>query len=112
MKICTDTVYECEYCGRISKSKGGTSNHERLCRHNPINQSCCTSCKFLEKQRNIDRTGTSFDNPEVTTNFICTRYNKKMYHPRIKKLQIDTREAIIRHCDEKMPLYCSEYQKD
>lgn len=112
MKICTDVVYECEHCGRISKSKGGTSNHERLCRHNPINQSCCTSCKFLEKHRNIDRTGTSFDNPEVTTNFICTLFNVKMYHPRIKKLQIDTREAIIRHCDEKMPSCCSEYQKD
>ena len=87
MKICTDTIYECEYCGRISKSKGGTSNHERLCRHNPINQSCCTSCKFLEKQRNVTKTDIPFDYNRVTTNFICTRFNKKLYHPRIKNFK-------------------------
>lgn len=48
MKIYTKTVYECAYCGKISKNAGGMGNHEHRCRKNPNIRPRCFDCKHYE----------------------------------------------------------------
>lgn len=44
------TIYQCEYCNKISLSKGGMAVHEKHCKNNPANHLLCASCKFCEKE--------------------------------------------------------------
>ena len=52
MKILENTtIYQCEYCGRISLSNGGTKYHERFCKKNlniPTSSADCFSCSLLK----------------------------------------------------------------
>lgn len=48
MKVVSRTVYECEFCGKISKSKSGIKIHEKYCRKNPENKTYCYECKYCE----------------------------------------------------------------
>lgn len=45
MRIASRTVYECEYCGKLSKSKTGIKLHEKTCKSNPVNQTYCYDCE-------------------------------------------------------------------
>jgi len=45
MKKATKTVYECEFCGKLSYNAGGMHNHEKRCKKNPVNIPMCWDCK-------------------------------------------------------------------
>ena len=38
------TIFQCEYCNKISYSAGGMRLHEICCKKNPINMTPCASC--------------------------------------------------------------------
>lgn len=40
------TVFECDYCKKLYRSKSGILKHEKRCFHNPVTKSCI-SCQFL-----------------------------------------------------------------
>lgn len=40
------TVFECDYCKKLYKSKSGILKHEKRCFNNPVTKSCI-SCQFL-----------------------------------------------------------------
>lgn len=48
MKVVSITVYECEFCGKISKSKSGIKTHEKFCRKNPENKTYCYECEYCK----------------------------------------------------------------
>lgn len=48
MKVVSRTVYECEFCGKIFKSKSGIKIHEKFCRKNPENRTYCYECEHCE----------------------------------------------------------------
>lgn len=49
-KIENQTVYQCSYCSKISKSVAGIYQHEKFCRKNPHNNFICTFCIHLRKE--------------------------------------------------------------
>lgn len=52
MKLYEKKVYECEYCGKISKSAGAMTLHERRCRKNPNVRPLCWKCKHCHSEYN------------------------------------------------------------
>jgi len=42
----TITAYECDFCKKLYRSRGGISNHEKRCFYNSATRSCIT-CQFL-----------------------------------------------------------------
>lgn len=134
MKILDNTtIYQCEYCGRISLSKGGTKYHERFCKKNPNIPSAgadCFSCSLLKvvdaDGERPDCHGCAFRYFECDTgysdcekdwedcqrqpkNFICTKTGKKMYYAyKVHRMAKEKRNAIIARCDCQMPQECPE----
>lgn len=56
MKVVSRTVYECEFCGKISKSNNGIKLHEKTCKRNPINKTYCydcENCKSIDKKYEV-----------------------------------------------------------
>lgn len=96
MKILENTTaYKCEYCGKVSLSKGGLAIHEKRCRRNPVNQSICTTCKWCKK--------VMYDiNFQPMTDFICMKDGSKMYSPKIMYRNKVARPKIIERCDRPM----------
>ena len=47
MKKATKTVYECEFCGKLSYNAGAMHNHEARCKKNPVNIPRCWGCEHL-----------------------------------------------------------------
>jgi hypothetical protein len=43
-KIINATIFQCEFCNKISYSAGGMRLHEISCKKNPINLTPCASC--------------------------------------------------------------------
>lgn len=137
MKIIENkTVYQCEYCGRVSLSRGGTKYHERFCKKNPNVHigSDCFSCSLLKI---VDAEGekpmcygcmyryfewdTGYsdceknweDCPRQPKDFICTKTGKKMYYAyKVLRMAKDNREAIIARCDCPMPLECKDQVRE
>ena len=52
MKLYEKKVYECEHCGKISKSAGAMTLHERRCRKNPNIRPLCWKCKHCHTEYN------------------------------------------------------------
>ena len=46
MKQETIKAYCCEFCGKISRSAGAISQHERRCRKNPRTAAICYKCEY------------------------------------------------------------------
>lgn len=46
-----DKAYQCEYCGKIFTTKGGTHTHESHCRRNERNARACYTCKHYDDAR-------------------------------------------------------------
>lgn len=44
-------AYQCEYCGKIFATKGGTHTHESHCRRNERNARACYTCKHYDPER-------------------------------------------------------------
>lgn len=85
MKPYKGNVYECEYCGKISKVAGAMGRHEKSCRKNPINICLCWTCGHFDEVTSgngellffEDRHGT-----ECSVSFLphtCRATGKKMY---------------------------------
>ena len=47
MQLVKVPVYQCEFCTKISISKGGIARHEKTCRHSPSVRPRCWSCKHF-----------------------------------------------------------------
>lgn len=97
MKLYNKKVYECEHCGKISKSAGGMAVHEKTCRKNPNVRPLCWSCRHFDNAYN--------DEEEVT--FIvfdawAGEYPRKA-DMRPSRCQIDRSKLYNRigvHCEE------------
>lgn len=77
MKQVKETVYECDFCGRLSKSKRGTKWHEKKCKKNPNNQHSCFFCEYLEVVEPEPYGGDGYEftclNPK------CKFYQRELY---------------------------------
>lgn len=126
-------VYQCEYCTRVSLSKGGIKTHEHYCKNNPNRKTPCASCKHLIKTvKEIDEfsdrcngciyryfewdTGYSectkdeCPNPTREVTFTCEVTGKKMYYAhKLRGMRIEAKEAILSRCDCPMPCECDLY---
>lgn len=141
MKTITDKkVYQCEFCGRFSFSKGGMAVREMNCKKNPKNWTDCASCVYLKvESRRIEGSEGErcsrcpnyyfeYDNgySECTknddyncdgsiyiTDFICEKTGKKMYYEKkIRMMRKEKREEIIKRCDCAMPNECEIIRKE
>jgi hypothetical protein len=107
MKVSLEKVYQCEHCGKKTRSASSTSRHEKFCRLNPVNEHICFQyCIHLKKEIR-----TIYDDGEPSyweTDMICTaKNNLKMYSYLIeKKLNFDKR--WIKGL-ERMPLDCDKF---
>lgn len=129
MKILKDVIiYQCEFCGKVSLSRGGLANHERFCRvkHEYKDGSPCFGCKLLTT-RNIkpeyDAARCLYCNhydiidgclsdicihPYV--DFVCRLSGKAMYYPpRIAARSKEIQEKIIKRCNCAMPKECGDF---
>ena len=61
MKVVSRTVYECEFCGKISKSKSGIKTHEKFCRKNPENKTYCYECEHSKSRKKEYTAYSNFD---------------------------------------------------
>lgn len=120
-KIENQTVYQCSYCSKISKSAAGIYQHEKFCRKNPHNNFICPFCIHLRKEEHLSEEGEKCEtcglNNEITgdrpnssygcdvrikyTDFICEIDGSKMYAPNriIRKLSF---KSIKDRCDKPM----------
>lgn len=115
-KLENQTIFQCSYCSRISKSAAGIYVHEIHCKKNPHNQLLCVSCIHCKKEEYLSDEGEkcntcyygndiygdcrNCDGRIVITNFICDIDNKKMYSPKIR-LRAFAKDVIAR-CDRPM----------
>lgn len=60
--------YKCDYCSRMSSSKGAMTNHETHCRKNPNNKPMCDNCNWL---------WFGFKNQERTRVLVEDRYHEE-----------------------------------
>lgn len=139
MKSITDkTVYKCEFCGKLSLSKGAMTIHEINCRRNPKNWTDCASCQYLKVKRHVientigqrckrcsyfdyDNYGyaectnndDNCDGSLYITDFICEKTGKKMYYEKkVRMMKREKREEIIGRCDCAMPSECEILKKE
>jgi hypothetical protein len=78
-------AYQCEFCLKIYKSKGGCRKHESRCFANPVMRSC-RSCKYATKEQE-----TIYVPPQGDQNYgdadydietiICRITEKYLHHP-------------------------------
>lgn len=100
-KIENQTVYQCSYCSKISKSAAGIYQHEKFCRKNPHNNFICAFCIHLRREEHLSEEGEKCEicvfNNDITgdcllpssgcngrikyTDFICEIDGSKMYAP-------------------------------
>ena len=106
MKVALEKVYECEHCGKKTRSASSTSRHEKFCPMNPVNKHICFDyCIHLEKTAK-----TIYDDGEPSyweTTMLCKAKNIKMYSYILeKRLNFDKRwiQGLTR-----MPLDCDKF---
>ena len=120
-KLENQTVFQCSYCSKISKSAAGIYQHERFCKKNPHNQLLCTSCAHCHKEEHVSEPGERcktcdcgkslldecifFDDDcgrrIKYTDFICDIDGSKMYA--LNKIRLKTSfEEIKNRCDKPM----------
>lgn len=56
-KIENQTVYQCSYCTKISKSAAGIYQHEKFCKKNPHNNFICVFCIHLRREEHLSEEG-------------------------------------------------------
>lgn len=119
IKLENQTVFQCSYCSRISKSAAGIYVHEVFCKKNPHNQLLCASCEHCHREEHLSEEGEKCkicdygnrfdecfhfgkicDAKILYTNFICDIDGSRMYSPKIK-LKASAKEIIAR-CDKPM----------
>lgn len=50
MKIYDKPTFECEFCGKVSKTKPAMIAHEKSCKKNPCNICLCYSCRHYQDE--------------------------------------------------------------
>lgn len=129
-------VYQCEYCTRVSLSKGGIKTHEHYCKHNPNKQTPCAGCKHLirtVKEREIpmsycsgcphhyfewdtgysECTRSECYNPPKEVTFTCEVTGKNMYYAhKLRGMRKEVKEAILSRCDCPMPRECDLFEDE
>ncbi len=80
------TVFQCEYCNKISYSAGGMRLHEISCRKNPINSTPCASCIHCVRNSIIISDEEYYDNgfdinigDEISRDFV-QEFDEKNYY--------------------------------
>jgi hypothetical protein len=109
MKVTLEKVYQCEHCGKKTRSASTTSRHEKFCRLNPINKHICFEyCVHLKKQ--VDTRWSEDGEPlDWVTHMTCTALNKKMYSYLFeKRIGLDKDHPYIKGL-ERMPLDCNKF---
>lgn len=133
-KLENQTIYQCSYCSRISKSAAGVFVHEKYCKKNPHNQLRCASCIHCRKEVIYSEKGKrcktcsyfsfdgecNFEIPELCdsririVDFICGIDGSKMYAPnKIKRKAIFA--EIKKRCSKPMidaTQQCEYYKLD
>ena len=130
-------VYQCEYCTRVSLSKGGIKTHEYYCKYNPNKGTPCASCKHLIKtvreikglknrchrcihqylewdtgytECTIGEENCPYTPPREVT-FTCEVTGKKMYYAhKLRDMRKEVKEAILSRCDCPMPCECDSFE--
>jgi hypothetical protein len=108
MKTTLEKVYQCEHCGKKTRSASTTSRHEKFCSQNPHNRHICFDyCEHLEKkvETNYTEEGEPWD---WTTHMICKAKGLKMYSYKLeKRLNFDPKwvQGL-----ERMPLDCDKFK--
>lgn len=116
-KLENQTIFQCSYCSRISKSAAGIFQHERFCKKNPHNQLLCASCAHCIRDEHLSEPGekckicpygddiygdcTGCDGQIQYTDFICAIDGSKMYAPN-KIRRKSSFEQIKSRCDKPM----------
>lgn len=116
-KLENQTVFQCSYCSKVSKSAAGIWQHERFCKKNPHNQLLCASCIHCHREEYLSEEGercgicpfrdniygdcTGCDGRIRYTDFICDIDGSKMYAPN-KIRRKTTLEDIKNRCDKPM----------
>lgn len=116
-KLENQTVFQCSYCSKVSKSAAGIYQHERFCKKNPHNQLLCTSCAHCHREEYFSEEGekceicsfrdniygdcTDCEGRIKYTDFICDIDGSKMY-ARNKIMLKTSFEEIKNRCDKPM----------
>lgn len=81
------TVYVCDHCGKISRSAGALTLHERYCKKNPHNNAICYECNFYEGSADTEDVPCYYGDPlegETTTFTLtpnrCIKKGCKLYN--------------------------------
>lgn len=119
-KLENQTVFQCSYCSKVSKSAAGIYQHERCCKKNPHNQHLCASCIHCNREEHFSEEGekcetcylgqtydecshfgNDCDSRVLYVDFICDIDGSKMYAP--NKIRRKTAfEEIKKRCDKPM----------
>ena len=96
MKKATKTVYECEYCGKLSYNAGAMANHEARCKKNPSNIPLCWKCKhydwrpgFIEVPYERFTFGMIYEGAMKIEDRNCTKRKCKLYSILTSERKID-----------------------
>lgn len=131
-KLENQTIFQCSYCSRISKSAAGITTHEKSCKKNPHNQLICASCAHCKVEEYFSEEGKKCetcsercfngecgrDLPETCdsrirfVDFICDIDGSKMYAPN-KIRRKASMEDIKNRCDKPMTdatQHCDNYK--
>jgi len=94
-------AYKCDYCGRLTTTKGGMLRHEICCPKNPSNISLCKDCKYLQKKTYEDY--NEYHAKYKITDFYCTKRDVHLYHPKLLRMYQDIQAEVLEVADTKMP---------
>lgn len=119
-KLENQTIFQCSYCSKVSKSAAGIYQHERFCKKNPHNQLLCASCIHCHREEHFSEEGEKCkicdygnrfdecfhfdkicDAKILYVDFICDIDGSKMYAPN-KIRRKSSFEDIKKRCDKPM----------
>ena len=107
MKIETKPVYACEYCNKMSRSKGAMIRHEAACHKNPKNWTKCFDCKYLTMEDLLN------DDGYTRGHQIICKFDGASMAP-LRAIRMDFGKEIIDSCDKMMPTLeegCRNFKK-
>lgn len=114
------TIFQCSYCPKVSKSAAGIYQHERFCKKNPHNQLLCASCIHCRREEHLSEEGEKCETCWLSNlydgcshfdydcdsriryvDFICGIDGSKMYAPN-KIRRKSSFGKIKKRCDKPM----------
>lgn len=92
-------AYQCEFCLKIYKSKGGCRNHEKRCFANPVMRAC-RSCKHAIKDSN-----TVYVRPQGDQNYGDADYEVEIIYCKITEKVLRDQSERIKRFESNCPYY-------